>query len=122
MRELPFKVWNARRSVVSSSRSSGIERSWALAALADSTTSRASSRKTSRISSSCSKFSISVIGAIGVSGTGALTGAKPAGSVDVATKSTSASESSPRALATSTSSRALLNASCAFSTAAARAG
>ena len=64
-----------------------------------------------------------MIGAIFSSGTGALTIEKPDGSVEVATKSTSASESSPRALAmVSGSSLALRIASCAFRTAAASAG
>ena len=55
MRELPLSVWKARRTVVSSPRSSAASASAASAACAFSMTSRASSRKTSRISASSSR-------------------------------------------------------------------
>ena len=54
MRELPFKVWKARRSVVCSLSSPGSLRRVAMAARPVVTTSRASSRKISSSSSSTS--------------------------------------------------------------------
>ena len=54
MRELPLSVWKARRSVVRSPRSSGVSPSRCSASSAPWITSRASSRKISRISSSSS--------------------------------------------------------------------
>ncbi len=54
MRELPFSVWKARRTEVISFRSFGVLANWANASRAVCITSRASSRKMSRISVSSS--------------------------------------------------------------------
>jgi len=100
----------------------GDERRRQHAAAASRTTSRASSRKTPRISSSSWKSLIATAGSTVWRGATEGKGSSAAGSDAVDTKSTSASESSPRALAKSAGPSARSNASWAFRTVAARAG
>ena len=98
MRELPFSVWKARRNVVSSARSSAPAPARRAPPSRSAITSRASSRKISRISSSSAKSSTTIVGS--ARGATAASGSSATGSETVATKSTSASDSSPRACAT----------------------
>ena len=75
MRELPLRVWNARRSVVWSARLVGSARRAANAANPFWTTSRASSRKMSRNSASSSASGSATGTAADMTGAGADTGA-----------------------------------------------
>ena len=103
MRELPLNVWKTRRKLVSCSTLDGSACSAVSAPRAVSSTSRASSRKMSRISASASSpvSSTAAAGTSEISGSGAETRAlsRPTGSDAVETKSASASATCSRALA-----------------------
>ena len=99
MRELPFKVWKARRTLVISPRSSGADTSEASACSALPITSRASSRKISRISSSSSSPVVPAgVGAADNTGAGRVGGkaSSAAASDEVWTKSAMACANSSR--------------------------
>ena len=78
MRELPLSVWKARRSVVPSPMSPGLARRACKAAVPFCTTSRASSRKISRISASSSSSGGGAAGA-GAGAAAAMTAGAGAG-------------------------------------------
>ena len=109
MRELPFKVWKARRTWVRSVPFSGASPRRTIAACASLMTSRASSMKMSRISTSSSR-PVPPAGAGVGAGTGADTGI---GGADGGDSAATASASSRRMASRAAGSAALRKVVCA---------